>query len=66
MSRVSVAMPAEAVLDLEQLIPKCTAASASGKIDLKLLGDNIRTNGITPQQLFTFEDGSKIYRVWLE
>jgi predicted unusual protein kinase regulating ubiquinone biosynthesis (AarF/ABC1/UbiB family) len=67
-SRVSVAMPAEAVLDLEQLIPEdvLERIRASGKIDLKLLGDNIRTNGITPQQLFTFEDGSKIYRVWLE
>jgi len=65
---VSVAMPAEAVLDLEQLIPEdvLERIRESGKIDLKQLGDNIRTNGITPQQLFTFEDGSKVYRVWLE
>ncbi|MFA6051064.1 MAG: AarF/UbiB family protein [Methylobacter sp.] len=66
--RVSVAMPAEAVLDLDHLIPEdvLERIRESGKIDLKQLGDNIRTNGITPQQLFTFEDGSKVYRVWLE
>jgi predicted unusual protein kinase regulating ubiquinone biosynthesis (AarF/ABC1/UbiB family) len=65
--RVSIKMPAEAVLDLEHLIPEDVLERiiASRKIDLKQLGDSIRTNGIIPQQLFTFEDGRKTYRVWL-
>lgn len=66
--RVSVAMPAEAVLDLEHLIPEDVLERivASGKIDLKQLADSIRANGIIPRQLFVFEDGGKTYRVWLE
>lgn len=66
--RVAVKMPAEAVLDLEHLIPEDVLARivASGKIDLKQLGDSIRANGILPQPLFVFEDGGKTYRVWLE
>jgi len=66
--RVSVKMPAEAVLDLERLIPEDVLVRivASGKIDLKQLGDSVRANGILPQQLFIFEDGGKTYRVWLE
>jgi predicted unusual protein kinase regulating ubiquinone biosynthesis (AarF/ABC1/UbiB family) len=66
--RVSVAMPAEAVLDLEHLIPEdvLERIAASGKIDLKQLAGSIRANGIIPQQLFVFEDGGKTYRVWLE
>ena len=67
-SRVLVAMPAEAVLDLEQLIPEdvLERIRALKKSTSNYWAINIRTNGITPQQLFTFEDGSKIYRVWLE
>ncbi|MDO9269566.1 MAG: AarF/UbiB family protein [Methylobacter sp.] len=66
--RVSVKMPAEAVLDLEHLIPEDVLARiiSSGTIDLKQLGESIRANGIIPQQLFVFEDGRKTYRVWLE
>jgi len=66
--RVAVKMPAEAVLDLEHLVPEDVLARiiSSGKIDLKQLADSIRTNGIIPQQLFVFEDGRKTYRVWLE
>jgi len=66
--RVSVKMPAEAVLDLEHLIPEDVLARiiSSGTIDLKQLGESIRANGITPQQLFVFEDGRKTYKVWLE
>lgn len=66
--RVAVAMPAEAVLDLEHLIPEdvLERINASGKIDLKQLADFIRANGIIPQQLFVFDDGGKTYRVWLE
>jgi predicted unusual protein kinase regulating ubiquinone biosynthesis (AarF/ABC1/UbiB family) len=66
--RVSVKMPAEAVLDLERLIPEDVLARImdSGTIDLKLLGESIRANGIIPQQLFVFEDVEKTYRVWLE
>ncbi|MFU8787575.1 MAG: AarF/UbiB family protein [Methylobacter sp.] len=66
--RVSVKMPAEAVLDLEHLIPEDVLAHivASGLIDLKQLTDSLRTNGIIPQQLFVFEDGKKTYQVWLE
>ncbi len=66
--RVAVKMPAEAALDLEQLIPEDVLERIidSGKIDLKQLGDSIRANGIIPQQLFVFEDGEKVYRVWLE
>ena len=66
--RVSVNMPAEAALDLEHLIPEDVLAriADSGKIDIKQLGDALRANGITPQQLFIFEDGRKTYKVWLE
>jgi len=66
--RVEVKMPAEAVLDLEHLIPEDVLERiiGSGKIDIKLLGDAIRANGIIPQQLFVFEDGKKTYKVWLE
>jgi predicted unusual protein kinase regulating ubiquinone biosynthesis (AarF/ABC1/UbiB family) len=66
--RVAIKMPAEAVLDLEHLIPEEVLGRIidSGKIDLKQLGDSIRANGIIPQQLFVFEDGRKTYRVWLE
>ncbi len=66
--RVAVKMPAEAVLDLEHLIPEDVLARIidSGTIDLKQLGESVRANGIIPQQLFVFEDGSKTYRVWLE
>ncbi|MGZ8161204.1 MAG: AarF/UbiB family protein [Methylobacter sp.] len=66
--RVAIKMPAEAALDLEHLIPEDVLAQIidSGTIDLKQLGDSIRANGITPQQLFIFEDGRKTYRVWLE
>ncbi len=67
-SRVSVTMPAEAVLDLEHLVPEDILGriTASGKIDIKQLGLDLRANGITPQQLFVFEDDEKTYRVWLE
>ncbi|WP_027149927.1 ABC1 kinase family protein [Methylobacter tundripaludum] len=66
--RVSVKMPAEAVLDLEHLIPEDVLSRiiSSGTIDLKQLGESIRANGIIPQQLFVFEDGRKTYKVWLE
>ena len=66
--RVAIKMPAEAVLDLEHLIPEdiLERIIASGKIDLKQLGDSLRANGIIPQQLFVFEDGKKTYKVWLE
>ncbi|MGR9015095.1 MAG: ABC1 kinase family protein, partial [Gammaproteobacteria bacterium] len=51
--RVSIAMPAEAVLDLERLIPEDVLERIirSGKIDLKQLSRSIRANGIIPQQL---------------
>ncbi|MGZ4995861.1 MAG: ABC transporter, partial [Methylobacter sp.] len=66
--RVAVKMPAEAVLDLEHLIPEDVLARIvnSGTIDLKQLSDSIRVNGIIPQQLFVFEDADKTYKVWLE
>lgn len=66
--RVSIKMPAEAVLDLEHIIPEDVLERImnSGTIDLKQLGESLRANGIIPQQLFVFEDGGKIYRVWLE
>jgi len=66
--RVSVKMPAEAVLDFERLIPEEVLAriNESGTIDLKQLGESIRANGIVPQQLFVFEDVEKTYKVWLE
>ena len=66
--RVEVKMPAEAVLDLEHLIPEDVLERiiGLGKIDIKLLGDAICANGIIPQQFFVFEDGKKTYKVWLE
>ncbi|MGZ5007035.1 MAG: ABC1 kinase family protein [Methylobacter sp.] len=66
--RVAIKMPAEAVLDLEHLIPEEVLERIvnSGTIDLKQLADSIRANGMIPQQLFVFEDIEKNYRVWLE
>ena len=66
--RVAIKMPAEAVIDLEQLIPEevMQRIKASGKIDFQQINDSIRTYGIIPQRLFVFEDGKKIYKVWLE
>lgn len=66
--RISVTLPAEAVLDLEQLVPEdvLTRLIASRTIDFKLLSEAIRTNGIIAQTLFVFEDGKKTYKVWLE
>ncbi len=65
---VSVKMPAEAVFELEQLIPQdvLERINASGIIDFQQLGVALRVNGITPQDLFVFEDQRKIYKVWLE
>jgi hypothetical protein len=66
--RVAIKMPAEAVLDLEQLIPEdvMQRIKESGKIDFQQIHDSIRTKGIVPQRLFVFEDDKKIYNVWLE
>ncbi len=66
--RVSIKMPAEAVLDLEHLIPEevLLRIKDSGKVDFQQLGASIRTNGIIPQLLFVFEEGRKVYKVWLE
>ncbi len=66
--RVAVKMPAEAVLDLEHLIPEDVLERiiSSGKIDLEQLQRSLRANGIVPQPLFSFEDGRKTYQVWLE
>lgn len=66
--RVAVKMPAEAVLDLEHLIPEDVLARIieARAVDFKQLADSFRVDGIVPQQLFVFEDGRKTYRVWLE
>jgi hypothetical protein len=46
----------------QQFIPE-DVSGCPEKIGLKQLGDNIGTNGITSQQLFTFEDGSRFIEI---
>ena len=66
--KVELALPAEAALDLEDLIPEDVVASirASSDTDLAAIADDIRRHGLQPQEILNFNKGEKSYRVWLE
>ena len=65
---VSVTLPAEAVLDLEQIMPEDVAEllKKSDVIDLKKILEDLRDHGLKPQVLFQLGNASKQYKVWLE
>lgn len=65
---VSVALPAEAVLDLEQIMPEDVneLLRKSDEIDLERIVNNLRLNGLIPQTIFEFKNDEKRYKVWLE
>lgn len=64
---VSLKMPAEAALELEDLIPPEVRLelSKNATIDLPLLIEQLKLEGLIPQVLFETVHGEKQYRVWL-
>jgi len=65
---VSITLPADAVLEIEQLMPSEVSVliAESKTIDLQGILDNIRRNGIMPQLLFELYNEGKCYKIWLE
>ncbi|MDH4274988.1 MAG: AarF/UbiB family protein, partial [Gammaproteobacteria bacterium] len=65
---VSVSMPAEAALDLEQLIPEDVMKhlKMSKDLDIAAILLRIRDSGLVPQNIFDTQFGNRSYRVWLE
>ena len=64
---VAVTFPASQTSVLDDIVPEETRAKidAAG-IDLVGIKNRACANGLGPQDLFTFEDGGRSYRVWLE
>ncbi len=65
---VAVTLPSEAVLDLETLIPSEIHLELlqTGMVDLPILLQRLKEEGLSPQVLFSCELEEKQYRVWLE
>jgi predicted unusual protein kinase regulating ubiquinone biosynthesis (AarF/ABC1/UbiB family) len=65
---VNITLPAEMVLDLENLMPEEVVSQIrkSNSLDLDAIQRKIRESGIAPQSLFNFENGEKLYQIWLE
>ncbi len=64
---VAITFPASQTIFLEDLIPDETLARIqAANIDLVAIRVRAASNGLRPQELFTFEDGERNYRVWLE
>ncbi|MDG4549203.1 MAG: AarF/UbiB family protein [Candidatus Contendobacter sp.] len=65
--RVSLSMPAEAALDLENIIPEdvLERIRASG-VAIGAIVNRVRASSIAPQELFVLDEGPKRHRVWLE
>jgi len=65
---VSVSLPAEAVLELEQIMPNDVAEllRENDEIDLDTMVKNIKQFGLNPQTLFELSNNEKNYKVWLE
>ncbi len=65
---VAVTLPAEAALDLENLVPDDVRLELmqTGMIDLTVILQRLKSEGLSPQVLFSCELGEKKYRVWLE
>jgi len=66
--KVALAMPAEAALDLDTLIPEDVVQMirSSGEADLEAIARDIRTHGLQPQEILNVDKDEKNYRVWLE
>jgi predicted unusual protein kinase regulating ubiquinone biosynthesis (AarF/ABC1/UbiB family) len=64
---VSISMPAEAALNLENLMPDNVRLelSQNNVIDLAEIVENLKLNGLKPACLFECDLGEKHYRVWL-
>jgi predicted unusual protein kinase regulating ubiquinone biosynthesis (AarF/ABC1/UbiB family) len=65
---VSVELPAEAALDLENLVPENVRLELekSGEIDLTAILARLKLGGLRPQSLFDYAVDKKTYRVWLQ
>lgn len=65
---VEVDLPAEAVLDLKNLMPSdvLQKLQQAGQINLDKILQTVINSGIKSQVIFDFEDGEKRYQVWLE
>lgn len=68
MVSISLDLPAEAVLELDSLIPAAALAEikANSEIDLLQLTSKLQQQGIVPQLLFETDNDHKGCRVWLE
>ncbi len=64
---VAVTLPAEAVLDLENLVPENVRAELekSGDCDLPSILKRLKLDGLSPQILFEYTLNEKSYRIWL-
>lgn len=67
-STVSLDLPAEAATDLASIIPKPVMAEIQTALDIDLSGltRRLQQEGISPQELFSLDNGHKQCRVWLE
>ena len=65
---VEIAMPGRAARNIENLIPEDVLAQieASGEVDFAAIKKHLEETGLSPQDIFTFDNGEKQYRVWLE
>ncbi|MBQ0719109.1 MAG: ABC transporter [Gammaproteobacteria bacterium] len=63
----NITLPAEMVLDLENIIPEDVLAILSNQknIDITAIKDRIMASGIAPQNVFSINSGDKEYSVWL-
>ncbi len=68
--KLSLDLPAEAVLDLESMIPLAALQQIQDHdgIDLDALTSNLQQNGIIPQMIYTCgnTETGKQYKIWLE
>ena len=64
---VAVELPAETALDLKNFIPKNVHLELEqrGEIDLTAILERLKTEGLSPQNLFDCSIDEKHYRVWL-
>jgi hypothetical protein len=64
---VALTFPASQTILLEDLIPDETLARIqAANINIVAIRKLAASNGLRPQELFSFEDGDRNYRVWLE
>jgi len=65
---VSLSMPGEAVLRLDELIPEDVMAylRESDEWDVPAILAQVRARGVQPQEVLDFNKGARHYRIWLE